>query len=190
MAGNRERALDAAIEVLGTQGLRALTHRAVDTAAGLPQGSTSNWFRTRSALVDAVLVRLVEHDRGDWDRLGAARLPATLTELADGLTGYVRLATGEHRARTTARLVLFAAASTDPALVSPISSGRADLLEWGTMMLAMLGSPDPAGQSRMLTDYLDGVILHQLAAPAEQIDPRPGIVTLLAAFFGTERGRI
>lgn len=190
MSGNRERALDAAIELLGTRGLRDLTHRGVDGAAGLPLGSTSNWFRTRKALVDAVLVRLVEHDRGDWDRLGAARLPATLTELADALCGYVLLATGEHRARTTARLVLFAAAPTDPSLVGPITRGRAELVEWGTMMLAMLGSPDPAAHSRLLTDYLDGVILHQLATPAERFDPRPGIVTLLAAFFGTESGRI
>ncbi|WP_052466049.1 TetR family transcriptional regulator [Mobilicoccus massiliensis] len=35
-------------------GVHALTHRAVDEAAGLPQGSTSNRFRTRQALITAV----------------------------------------------------------------------------------------------------------------------------------------
>jgi AcrR family transcriptional regulator len=195
MAGNRERALDAALDLLGTRGLRGLTHRGVDTAAGLPQGSTSNWFRTRNALVDAVLAHLVECDRRDWDDTGSRRFPATLTELADGLAGYVLLATGAHRTRTVARFVLFTAAATDPSLVAPISRGRADLLEWGTMMLAMLGSPDPGAHGRILTDYLDGVILHEVTTPslpghASALDPRPGIVTLLAAFFGADSGRI
>lgn len=190
MAGNRDRALDAAVDLLGTRGLRGLTHRGVDEAAGLPPGSTSNWFRTRNALVDAVLTHLLERDRADRAGAGATPLPATLTELADGLTERLLLATGDDRARTIARFVLLSAAATDPSLVESISSSRAELLEWGTMMLAMLGSPDPAGHSRLLTDYLDGVILHQLVTPASPFDPRPGIVTLLVAFFGAEPGRI
>ena len=44
----------AAVEVFAARGVHGLTHRAVDQAAGLPQGSTSNLFRTRQALVTAV----------------------------------------------------------------------------------------------------------------------------------------
>ncbi|GAA4484822.1 TetR family transcriptional regulator [Rhodococcus olei] len=190
MAGNRDRALDAAIDLLGARGLRGLTHRGVDAAADLPQGSTSNYFRTRDALVAAVLDRLVERDRRAWEESGAARLPATLAELADGLTGYVLLATGPDRVRTTARFTLFTAAATDPSLAGPIGRGRTELVNWGTTMLAMLGSPDPGGHARVLVDYLDGMILHQLTTPAPEFDPRPGIVTVLAAFFGTASGRI
>ena len=43
----RERLLDAAIELVGLQGLTALTHRAVDAAAGVPTGTASNYWRTR-----------------------------------------------------------------------------------------------------------------------------------------------
>ena len=49
-ATTRERALEAAVELLGSQGVRALSHARVDDRAGLPAGSTSNWFRTRRAL--------------------------------------------------------------------------------------------------------------------------------------------
>src|SRR6266487_2562015 len=63
MAGRREELLDAAITVLGERGIHALTHRAVDTAAGLPAGSTSNHFRTRDALLDAVVERFAARDR-------------------------------------------------------------------------------------------------------------------------------
>ena len=42
MADRRTAILDAALELVGTLGMRGLTHRAVDAAAGLPPGSTSN----------------------------------------------------------------------------------------------------------------------------------------------------
>src|SRR5690606_10456815 len=42
MPTNRERSLRAAVEILATGGIRALTHRRVDEQAGLPEGSTSN----------------------------------------------------------------------------------------------------------------------------------------------------
>src|SRR5918911_360744 len=57
--GRRERLLDAAIEIVGVQGLSALTHRAVDAAAGVPTGTTSNYWRTRQALLDALVDRVV-----------------------------------------------------------------------------------------------------------------------------------
>lgn len=70
------------IELLGTQGLRALTHGRVDARAGLPRGSTSNHFRTRQALLGAcdpqvaatavmayaegvILHRIARHDETD-----------------------------------------------------------------------------------------------------------------------------
>jgi DNA-binding transcriptional regulator YbjK len=37
------------LKLLGTEGLRALTHARVDECAGIPKGSTSNYFRTRAA---------------------------------------------------------------------------------------------------------------------------------------------
>ncbi len=53
---------DAALTVLAEQGARGLTHRAVDQAAGLPQGSTSNVFRSRAALLEGALERHAELD--------------------------------------------------------------------------------------------------------------------------------
>lgn len=47
----RRRLLDAGIDVLAGQGARGLTFRAVDDAAGVPQGTTSNYFTTREELL-------------------------------------------------------------------------------------------------------------------------------------------
>lgn len=49
---------DAAISVVAESGLRALTHRSIDVALGLPQGSTSYYYRTRAELVNAVIARI------------------------------------------------------------------------------------------------------------------------------------
>ncbi|HEY1322382.1 MAG TPA: TetR family transcriptional regulator C-terminal domain-containing protein [Streptosporangiaceae bacterium] len=61
--GGRTRQVgDAAIAVLAGQGARGLTHRAVDRAAGLPPGTTSNYARTREALLTLALARIAELD--------------------------------------------------------------------------------------------------------------------------------
>src|SRR5215211_2195968 len=59
-ADRRHRLAQAALEVLEEEGGRGLTHRAVDRQASLPEGSTSNYFPTRVALLEAALHRLVE----------------------------------------------------------------------------------------------------------------------------------
>jgi len=56
---------DAAIVVLAEHGARGLTHRAVDQAAGLPPGTTSNYARTRAALLTLTLTRIDELDTAE-----------------------------------------------------------------------------------------------------------------------------
>ncbi|MCW4457073.1 TetR/AcrR family transcriptional regulator [Microbacterium sp. MPKO10] len=53
--------LDAAIRVIASSGMHGLTHRTVDRAAGVPEGSTSNVFRTRSSLVAGVATHIANH---------------------------------------------------------------------------------------------------------------------------------
>lgn len=47
----RRALLNAAIDVLAEEGARGLTFRAVDTRAGVPGGTASNYFANRSALL-------------------------------------------------------------------------------------------------------------------------------------------
>lgn len=63
-AGSSRTALitDAALALLAERGMRGLTHRAVDERAGLPQGSTSNYARTRQSLLEATVRRLAERE--------------------------------------------------------------------------------------------------------------------------------
>lgn len=70
----REALTDAALQVLGDSGSRGLTHRAVDRAAGVPQGSTANYFPSRASLILAMAQRIF---------VCLAPDPRRLEELAD-----------------------------------------------------------------------------------------------------------
>lgn len=59
--GDRRNELtDAGLDLVAKEGMRGLTHRAVDRAAGMPDGTCSNYFRTRAALVEALADRLFD----------------------------------------------------------------------------------------------------------------------------------
>lgn len=121
MTPTRTRALDAAIDLLATEGLRALTHARVDERAGIPRGSASNYFRTRVALRTGVAQRILERE---LTPVGAALAPASAPELVDALAGLIEIITGPGRDVTTARLILSMEASHDAALRAEPSRGR------------------------------------------------------------------
>lgn len=52
--------LDTGISLVATTGMRGLTHRGIDQLAGIPIGSTSNYFRTRSTLLIGVAERIFD----------------------------------------------------------------------------------------------------------------------------------
>jgi DNA-binding transcriptional regulator YbjK len=61
-AERRRDLCDAAIELLAADGAKGLSHLKVDRKADVPDGTTSFYFRTRSALLRAVAERLAELD--------------------------------------------------------------------------------------------------------------------------------
>ncbi|WP_232075967.1 hypothetical protein [Phytohabitans suffuscus] len=54
-----------------------MTHRAVDAEAGVPQGTTSNHFRTRDALFEGVVERFAQRERAAFEDLAGAADPRT-----------------------------------------------------------------------------------------------------------------
>ena len=143
----RSTILDGALAVLAEQGMRGLTHRAVDAAAGLPPGSTSYYFRSRAALVAGCVQRLLEWDLAeDVPDVEAALLtagPDVSGALAAVLTAVgVRMATTE-RWRTLARYELSLAAVRDPALRDDLIAGGDTIRRRGAALLAMVGAAEP-----------------------------------------------
>ncbi|MFF3392637.1 TetR/AcrR family transcriptional regulator [Streptomyces sp. NPDC002669] len=61
--------LDAAIEVLAREGSRGLTLRAVDAGAGVPVGTSSNYFANRAELLRQIMERTTERLTPDPEAL-------------------------------------------------------------------------------------------------------------------------
>lgn len=183
MATTRERALDAAVELLGTEGVRALTHARVDANAGLPAGSTSNWFRTRRALLAGLVDWIAENERSDYAASGA---PATSDAdgLIDGLCGLIDLLTGPFAVRTRARYALFLELAADPELGAALRRQREEFERWTEGLVAAAGIPDPASATRAIMALGDGLVLHRLT-----IDPglavRPAIDRTVRAMLAS-----
>ena len=64
-AERRRQLADAAIELLGQDGVHGVSHPKVDARAGVPRGTTSFYFRTRKALLLAIATRMAERDAAD-----------------------------------------------------------------------------------------------------------------------------
>lgn len=180
MTTNREtHLLDAAIQVLGTDGLRSLTHRAVDAVAELPEGSTSNRFRSREALLTGVLDRILQRETAVWAQTTDASTPTTIEEFAVAMGHVLTRLTGHDRVLSQARRVVFVEAANQPALADTIVRARQQLASWLGPLLAGYGSSDPAGHVRALLALLDGLLGSQLSDPEPDFDPATPIAALL-----------
>ncbi|WP_150242910.1 TetR/AcrR family transcriptional regulator [Nocardiopsis quinghaiensis] len=182
MSQNRIRALDAALRLLGTHGLHALTHGKVDTAAGLPRGSTSNHFRTRAALVRGVVERLEERDREIWAALYDASL-GDVEHLADAALGFVTEATTTDRALTVARYTLAMEGAHNPEVRASLARGSELVHGWTSRILADLGAADPDTASRTLTAYAEGLIMRGITRP-EITEPREQVLRVVRCCLG------
>lgn len=177
MSTTRERALTAAVDLVGTQGIRALTHVRVDERAGLPRGSASNHFRTRAALLAGVAAWISEQEVRD--------LGAVLAQPFDDLDGFVEvfstgleLLTGPYAVRTRARYALFLEAASDPVVFAPLRAQREGFAAWSRRLLETLGARHPDTAVRAFMAFGDGLILHRLT-----VDPdapvRPSVEAAL-----------
>jgi DNA-binding transcriptional regulator YbjK len=118
-AERRRDLCDAAIRLLAGDGAKGLSHLKVDRKAGVPDGTTSFYFRTRSALLRAVAERLAELDLANLqsiaDSADARRnhpSPSQLSQLV------IQAGSEPQLSRTKARYELTMQATRDPALAS------------------------------------------------------------------------
>ncbi|RSN07173.1 TetR family transcriptional regulator [Amycolatopsis roodepoortensis] len=181
MSARRDELLDAAISVLGERGIHGLTHRAIDAAAGLPTGSASNHFRTRDALLNAVVERTSDRERATWEALATTYYPVTPQELAQAMAGLAREATGPNRTLTLARYAILVEAGIHPTLRPQLLATGARVNAWFMNWLRAAGSTDPDRDAPIIANHWTGIVLHELAIPDPAFDPYPQIAALVTS---------
>lgn len=102
-----QRILDAADEILATDGVEALTIRRLAQQAGVPVGSIYQFFSDKSSVIDALALHYMHEFETLMDELVATAIEADWDDLADtvfdafvemyrGRPGYVALWRGRH----------------------------------------------------------------------------------------------
>ncbi|MFJ5834256.1 TetR/AcrR family transcriptional regulator [Streptomyces sp. NPDC093089] len=168
MARNPERRtalLDAAIEVLADEGARGLTFRAVDARAGVPTGTSSNYFHHRDQLLsqvgDRIFVRLTPAP-GDAE---AALRPAPSRELVLELMRWIARRLAAERTCYLGLFELRLEAVRRPELRTQLTKVlRSDLDENIRGHLAA-GMPGDADTVRLLYFALTGLLLDHFTVP-------------------------
>ncbi|MFF9144537.1 TetR/AcrR family transcriptional regulator [Streptomyces sp. NPDC014861] len=157
--------VDAAIEVLAREGARGLTFRAVDTEAGVPTGTASNYFANRDDLLTQAGARVYERLQPD-----EATIEGTRTAPRDRET-YVRLMrelvgrVSGFRTGYLALLELRLEATRRPALRSILTERvRADV-EQNVAFHDASGLPGDATAVKLLMLTLNWLIVEQLTLP-------------------------
>ncbi|MFB6508699.1 TetR/AcrR family transcriptional regulator [Streptomyces virginiae] len=201
-ADRRTLIADTAIDLVAAAGLRGLTHRAVDGAAGLPAGSTSYYFRTRTALIGACYARLAELDLGDVGDLsgfgevggvgevggeGSPRpslppppgpAPADREAAAAALAGLLHRWLTVGRARQLARFELSLEAARNPELEADFHRAGQGARARAAGILAALGARRPEEAAELLVAWTDGLLYDRLAGALARSRPAPDLPEL------------
>lgn len=194
MESERQAAVgDAAITVLARLGVRGLTHRAVDGAAGLPDGATSNVARTRSALLRLALQRLIELEASAFSEMAdAAHSEVTVSTVARTFATRTHVQLAERQDWTLARYALALDTGRDDRLLALYQDASQRLVEIAEGALRDLGSPTPARHASRLLAYIEGLLFSTVVdrRPAPSVDDlTDGFVDLLSGMLRRRTGR-
>ena len=177
----RMQILDAAIDILAERGVSGVTHRQVDERAQLPAGTTSNYFRTRQALLEATAARTAELHWQRVDALQRALGPLTRDGVKTLMTQM--LSPDENMRRfTLARFELFMEGTRRAELQPFLTDLQAAAVKSAQVIFESAGLHPTAEQMEELSRLLNGWVFSNLTIPGAQ-DPAGFVDRILRAFF-------
>lgn len=193
-AERRRDLCDAAIQLLANDGAKGLSHLKVDRKSGVPDGTTSFYFRTRSALLLAVAERLAVLDLANLQSVADNESPAGAGNgrRSPSLLSQVVIQSGcePELSRTRARYELTMQAARDPALAANLAHGTQAFTKLHREILVQLLPRGAELESAVVEDlsnitltFINGLLLRfahgdRVVDSAEQLDK------ILAAIAG------
>ncbi|MEU6621084.1 TetR family transcriptional regulator [Streptomyces litmocidini] len=168
MARNPERRtnlLDAAIEVLADEGARGLTFRAVDARAGVPTGTSSNYFSDRDQLLSQVGDRIFVRLTPDPEAAAVAMRPAPSRELVLDLMRWIARRLAAERTCYLGLFELRLEAVRRPELRTQLTKVLRSDLDANVQGHLAAGMPGDADTVRLLYFALTGLLLDHFTVP-------------------------
>nr|WP_281728207.1 TetR family transcriptional regulator [Cellulomonas denverensis] len=148
--------MEAAVRVVGTGGLGAMTHRAVADEAGVPLGSTTYYFRDRDDLLRQTMQHAIEVEAG---RMAAIVDRAPQTPSVDG------------------SVALLTEIFLDKSVADPLYD-----LALFELFLEATRNPVAREQTQRWTTLIAGIVDRVLPATTPQV-PRSTVVQVVAALI-------
>ncbi|MBW4722112.1 TetR/AcrR family transcriptional regulator [Saccharothrix obliqua] len=170
MTSRRELLCDTVLSVLAAEGGRGLTHRAVDRAAAVPEGTTKNYFPTRESLLTAAAERMTALHGEAVARL-AATTPADVSpgDVAELYPALLRRAVADDPTRFLAMVELYLEAVRRPAVRAALGRMVVSNAEAGARLHHAAGLASTARDAGLLDAYFLGVAVSLLALPDEAL---------------------
>ncbi|MFD3746687.1 TetR/AcrR family transcriptional regulator [Nocardia sp. NPDC058633] len=161
----RDQIVVGAIELIATRGVRALTHRALDTQLALPPGSTSYYFRTRQALIEAVAEGITARSRADFVAAqpdSPPGRPPDPTQVARDVADWLDHLLAHRRHELIARHALIIEVMSDPPLHARLA-GSLFSLDRASELFAALGAAEPRTSAHDFLALLEGLVFDRFA---------------------------
>ncbi|GAB4582751.1 TetR/AcrR family transcriptional regulator [Nocardia sp. IFM 10818] len=164
--------VDSAIDLIATQGLRALTHRALDTALELPAGSTSYYFRTKRALIEAIVDRIALRSRTDFAATrDTAGPPVTDPDaIAHGIAVWLDQLLAQRRNHLIARHALIIDQLGDAALHAKLTTSLFSHRH-ATELFAALHATAPDAAAADFIAIIEGLVFDRFAGARTPLAP-------------------
>jgi AcrR family transcriptional regulator len=174
----RARLLAEARALIAGGGLAAVTHRAVETAAGVPHGSVTYYFGSRDGLVLALVDDMV--DECEAMVAGIARQAAAAADI-EGIARAIAAWMDDDVEMHLARMELELAAARDPRLQERMTDAARVFWRLCEPIAAAAGSDDPERDGRAMAAMVDGLLLDRLAHPGQSHELLAGALRRLLA---------
>jgi DNA-binding transcriptional regulator YbjK len=167
--GEQRRAelLEAAVRLIGTRGMDAVTHRAVAAEAGVPAASTSYYFRSKGELIDEALRALAEGEiaRLKERRQAVGALLGDLEVLAESLAQWIEeQTTPQGSVAVLAQYHLQIEAARRPEARDILEAWKDGTDELAEAAMQAAGARDVQTAAILLIAALDGLRLRLLAS--------------------------
>ncbi|WP_164473831.1 TetR/AcrR family transcriptional regulator [Gordonia insulae] len=163
---------EAAVEIIATQGLRALTHRTVDETAGFPSGSVNYYAPSRSRLLALALETVHAQLRSiAMTAFGPLMSPGPHSpdEVIECGTVFVETARLEFPDVVTARHALLVEAQFYPELGDMINDHRQELIQLSIAVGAAFRPEHPEDAANLVVALMDGLIQQLVLGKLETV---------------------
>jgi DNA-binding transcriptional regulator YbjK len=181
-AERRAAIIDAAVQIIATRGLGAVTHRAVAREAKVPLAATTYYFASKEEILREALESLAE---AEVERLGklAEELGALGSREAAGAALAKALMPDPEQAPRAwlAQFEIYLESARNPALRPAVEARRQAFVRLAESALRAAGAPEPEKRAELGVAGLNGILFDRVREIGD--DPQATMLARLAELF-------